>query len=74
MTKLAENIKYVMIGWGARGIEGVNRCRSYLSYQKRKKFKISKFGLCSLIQIWALSLISCMEERAVLKSVLFTIK
>ena len=35
------------------GIEVVNRCRSYLRYQKRKRLKISKFGLNSLIQIWA---------------------
>ena len=35
------------------GIEGVNRCRSYLRYQKTKKLKISNFGLTHLIQMWA---------------------
>ena len=36
-------------------IEGANRCRSYLRYQKSIKLKISKFGLTSLIQIWAVA-------------------
>ena len=39
-----------MLPWG---IEGVNRCRSYLRYQKTQKVKISKFGVTSLIQTWA---------------------
>ena len=36
-----------------RGMEGVNRFRRYLSFQKTPKIKISKFELTPLIQMWA---------------------
>ena len=41
------------LGGLAWGIEGVNRCRGYLRYQKTQKLKISKFELTPLIQMWA---------------------
>ena len=36
-----------------RGMEGVNRFRRYLRFQKTPKKEISKFKLTPLIQMWA---------------------
>ena len=47
-------------GWVPVGCTGgVNRCRSYLRYQKTQKLKISNFGVTPLIHTWAVRSTRC---------------
>ena len=56
--------KAIFGGWIGGGVPvgctgGVNRCRSYLRYQKTQKLKISNFALTPLIHTWAVRSTRC---------------